>query len=70
MWIGFFLICVGILVILGNMGFIRGDIWQYIWPLFLILLGASMILKRVRRDDKMFDDENASSGTGNPVSRP
>ena len=51
MWIGVFLICVGFLVILSNMDIIRGDVWDYIWPVFFILLGASMIIKRIRRGD-------------------
>jgi hypothetical protein len=42
------------MVILGNMGIIKGDIWGYVWPLFLILLGGSMILKRTRREEKIF----------------
>jgi hypothetical protein len=50
MWIGFFLICAGILVILGNMGILRGDVWDYAWPLFFIFLGASMIIRRMRKD--------------------
>jgi hypothetical protein len=51
MWIGLFLILVGVFVILSNMGVLRGDTWDYIWPVFFILLGASMILKRIRRND-------------------
>jgi len=49
MWIGLFLIIVGILVILGNMDILKGDVWNYIWPIFFILLGVSMILKRLRK---------------------
>jgi hypothetical protein len=46
MWVGFFLICAGILILLSNMDIIRGDAWNYIWPLILVFLGVSMILKR------------------------
>ena len=58
MWIGFFLIGIGILILLNNMGWIRGDIWGYVWPLFLILLGLSMILKRIKNRPIM--DETTS----------
>jgi len=50
MWVGVFMICVGILIILSNMNILVGDVWDYVWPVFFILLGASMILKRVRRN--------------------
>ena len=52
MWIGLFLILAGIMVLLSNMDILRGDVWNYIWPLFFILLGASMILKRCRSGEK------------------
>ena len=52
MWVGIFLICMGILYIMSNTGVIQGDVWDYILPVFLILLGASIIIKRVRRDNK------------------
>lgn len=48
MWIGFFLILAGILVLLSNMDLLRGDVWDYIWPVFFIMLGASMVIKRMR----------------------
>jgi hypothetical protein len=51
MWIGLFLVVAGILIILSNMDIIRGDAWNYIWPTFFILLGASMILKRLRKKE-------------------
>lgn len=49
MWVGLFLICVGVLIILSNMNVLRGEVWDYAWPLLFIFLGASMILKRVKR---------------------
>ncbi len=48
MWIGIFLVCAGILLILDNMNIIRGDVWNYIVPLFLILLGISLLMKKGR----------------------
>jgi uncharacterized membrane protein HdeD (DUF308 family) len=50
MWVGIFLVCVGILVLLSNLGIIRGDVWEYIWPLLLILLGVFLLSKRSRRE--------------------
>jgi hypothetical protein len=46
MWVGFVLICIGILVLLSNMDIIRGNVWNYIWPLILVIFGISLILKR------------------------
>jgi hypothetical protein len=65
MWIGLFLVIAGILVIMRNMDIIQGDVWNYIWPVFFILLGASMIIKRLRKKEsnvffnyKVNSDEN------------
>jgi hypothetical protein len=52
MWIGLFLVLAGILVLLNNMDILRGDIWGYVWPLFFIMLGSSMVLKRLREPNK------------------
>jgi hypothetical protein len=52
MWLGIFLICVGIVYILNNTGVLRGDAWDYILAIFFIILGASIIIKRVKRDKK------------------
>jgi hypothetical protein len=52
MWVGVFLICVGILIILGNMGILQGDVWGYILPVFFILLGASILFKSVKKSKK------------------
>ena len=46
MLIGIFLICLGLLFLMDNLGFIQGKIWDYVWPVFFIVLGASLILKR------------------------
>lgn len=63
MWIGLFLIIAGILVILSNMDILRGDVWDYIWPIFFILLGVSMIIKRLRKKDTIvFTNHNEKPG--------
>ena len=66
MWIGVFLICVGFLVILSNMDIIRGDVWDYVWPIFFILLGVSMIFKRMRRNDDIERPDRTRQMDDNP----
>jgi hypothetical protein len=57
MWIGLFLVCVGTLVLLNNLGIIQGDVWDYVWPLLLILLGISLLFKRSRhRHERWIDN--------------
>jgi hypothetical protein len=46
MAIAYGLILIGILFLLNNLGIMRGDFWQYIWPLVFILIGISLITKR------------------------
>lgn len=61
MWIGLFLVIAGVLAILSNLHIIEGDIWEYLWPLFFILLGGSLIWKHRRRDRNRpgeFDDQS------------
>ena len=66
MWIGLFLVLAGILVLLNNMEILRGDVWDYIWPLFFIMLGASMIIKRLRIGDRrnFYPGEAEDKGPG------
>ena len=44
---GVFLICFGILFLLDNLGFLRAGIESFIIPVFLVILGGSMILRRI-----------------------
>jgi hypothetical protein len=64
MWIGLFLVLAGILVLLNNMEILRGEVWDYIWPLFFIMLGASMVIKRLRKENKydIFTGEPGNKG--------
>ncbi len=70
MWIGLFLVLAGIMVLLNNLNVLRGDAWDYIWPLFFIMLGGSMVLKRIRGGDKRnffpreTEDKPPASGPG------
>jgi phage shock protein C len=47
--IGIFLVAIGFLFLLGNLGFFRFFEWRYIWPLALILFGVLLLLRRTRR---------------------
>ncbi|OQB05705.1 MAG: hypothetical protein BWY19_00838 [bacterium ADurb.Bin212] len=46
MWFGLGLVLVGILLLLNNLGIIKGDTWDYIWPAVIILVGLSMLFRR------------------------
>jgi hypothetical protein len=48
MLVGIFLICLGALFILNNLGFLYGGVGRYILPILLIALGASIMLKKIR----------------------
>jgi membrane-associated PAP2 superfamily phosphatase len=47
-FVGIFVLALGVLFLLRNAGFLSGDIWKYIWPLALIALGISMLLSSKR----------------------
>lgn len=49
MWIGIFLVIMGLLYLLHNMGIIYGNIWEWAWPILLICLGIGIIFKPKRR---------------------
>jgi predicted membrane protein len=38
----------GLVVLAHNLGYIHGDIWQLLWPVFLIFLGASFLLRALK----------------------
>ena len=52
MIIGLGLILIGMLFLLDNLGIMRGDFWNYIWPLVFILIGISIISKRTGKNAK------------------
>ena len=58
MFVGVFLILLGLLFIFDNLNYISGELWSYIWPLIIICIGLSMIFNRVK--GKSSDDESAS----------
>ncbi len=46
MFFGVLLLAMGILMLLEKLGVIYGDFWDYLWPVAIIALGASMIVDR------------------------
>lgn len=46
MFVGFFILALGLLFLLRNLGWIEGPGWDLIWPLLIIAFGAAMIFKR------------------------
>lgn len=49
MFVGSLLLLLGVLLLLGQMGIIRGTIWGYFWPAAIIAVGISMIVNHNRR---------------------
>jgi drug/metabolite transporter (DMT)-like permease len=49
MFIGLILVAVGIIALLVKTDVLSGSIWNYTWPVILILLGLSFVLGRFRR---------------------
>ncbi len=48
MFVGLLLLLMGVLLLLGQMGIIRGGIWGYFWPAAIIAVGLSMIFRHKR----------------------
>ena len=42
---GLFLVIIGIVLLLQEMGLIGGDFWGYLWAIFVILFGFSLMDK-------------------------
>ena len=47
MLIGIFLICLGALFILSNLGLLYGGVARYILPILLIAIGGSIVIKKI-----------------------
>lgn len=59
MWFGVVLIVVGVVFLLQNLGYVTGEVWNVIWPAFIILIGISMLLKKdkaIRFNTKPVDE--------------
>lgn len=46
MIIGLFILALGVLFLLKNLGVIHGDFWKFAWPMALIALGIGILLKK------------------------
>ncbi len=49
MFVGILLVAFGVLMILKEMNIIYGSVWDYLWPVALIALGADFIFKHSKR---------------------
>jgi len=47
---GLFLVVVGVLLLLKEVGIITGGFWGYIWPVLFIIFGLSL-MSRGKKDD-------------------
>ena len=47
-FLGILLLLIGSLMLLERFGIIYGDVWDYVFPLALIALGVSFVLKKDR----------------------
>jgi predicted membrane protein len=46
----------GVLFLLNNFGIIRGDVWRFVWPAILIIVGLGMLARTIDRHGYMADD--------------
>jgi hypothetical protein len=46
---GIWLIIIGVFFLLSNFGYLNGEVWGKLWPLFIIIPGVFMVL-RSRQD--------------------
>lgn len=50
MWLGIVLVLFGALMLLQHMGIIRGGLWGYLWPILIIAVGLSLVMKSKRNN--------------------
>ena len=53
MFVGLLITLIGALILLRNLDVIHGDFWDWFWPLLLVLVGLSIIVKRPGKSKKM-----------------
>jgi len=46
MLVGLTLVVIGAIFLLQNLGFLTSNAWQIIWPIIIIILGATMLMKK------------------------
>lgn len=54
----------GTVFLLRNLGYIYGNIWEYIWPGILIAVGLSILVRHLERQSHGFDPGLPPPGTG------
>lgn len=54
MVIGLIIIAVGVIALLVKLGVLSGSVWDYTWPVILIILGLSFIFGRLFRWRRWF----------------
>jgi len=47
---GMFFVILGALFIFDNLGLLNGRVWDFAWPMLIICLGVSMIVKHTGRN--------------------
>jgi predicted membrane protein len=62
----------GTVFLLRNLGYIYGNIWEYVWPGILIAIGLSILVKHLERRDQSWDAQSLPPGTtgGGPGAAP
>ena len=45
MFVGSLMLLIGMLMLLDRLGYLPGDWWDYFWPLAIMALGISMVLR-------------------------
>ncbi len=46
---GAIILAVGVIAILDKTGVVSGSVWDYTWPVILVIIGLSIIFGRFRR---------------------
>ena len=46
MFVGVFVLALGVVFLLKNVGVIEGNVGEIIWPVLIIALGASLLFKK------------------------
>jgi len=49
MYLGLFLMILGVLLLLKNLGIIAADFWAILWPLIIVFFGILMLFVRKGR---------------------
>jgi Cell wall-active antibiotics response 4TMS YvqF/Domain of unknown function (DUF5668) len=53
----------GLVLLASNLGYIHGNVWQLLWPVFLIFLGASFLLRAIKGGGYPWGPGSPTDGT-------